>query len=117
MLKIYGIPTCNSCKKAIKWLEEQKIPFEWINTREKPPSKTKVQKWIDDIGNKVLRNTSGGSYRNLPKDNLDWSDDKWADEFSKDAMLLKRPLFEVDDQAITTGFRNPNVIQNYLDGK
>ena len=115
MLTLYGIPTCNSCKKAMKWLNEQNISFTWINTRETPPSKEQITNWIASIGNKSLRNTSGGSYRNLPVDKKDWNDVQWAEAFSKDAMLLKRPLIEKDGVALCTGFRNSDILQSYLD--
>ena len=115
MLTLYGIPTCNSCKKAMKWLQEEKISFEWINTRQTPPSKKQIANWIASIGNKALRNTSGGSYRNLPDDKKDWNDVQWAEAFSKDAMLLKRPVFEKDGTALCTGFRNSDILQSFLD--
>ena len=34
-----------------------------------------------------------------------WSDEQWVKAFSKDAMLLKRPLFEKDGEAVMVGFR------------
>ena len=78
---------------------------------------TSIQKqitnWIASIGNKPLRNTSGGSYRSLPDDKKDWNDAQWAEAFSRDAMLLKRPLFEKDGIALCTGFRNSDVIQSH----
>ena len=39
--------------------------------KETPPSKKQITNWIASIGNKPLRNTSGGSYRSLPADKKD----------------------------------------------
>ncbi len=104
-LFVYGIPTCNSCKKARKWLESKSIEYTWVNTRSTPPSEKQINAWIADIGNKPMRNTSGGSYRALGDEKHTWSDSQWGKAFAHDAMLLKRPLFVQDDKALFTGFR------------
>lgn len=113
---VYGIPTCSTCKKALKWLDDQNLKYIWVNTRETPPTKKQIVQWITNIGTKALQNTSGGSYRNLPKEKLDWNDDIWAEEFSKDAMLLKRPIFVENGIAICSGFRSSQVLEaHFLD--
>ena len=104
-LIVYGIPTCNSCKKALKWLDNHNEEYTWINTRESAPSISNITKWVNDIGNKPLRNTSGGSYRALGEEKKSWTDDQWIQAFAADAMLLKRPLFVRNGTALFTGFR------------
>ena len=52
-----------------------------------------------------MRNTSGKSYRALGEEKKTWNDARWIEEFSKDAMLLKRPLFVKEGQAVLVGFR------------
>lgn len=104
-LFVYGIPTCNSCKKAMKWLDMQDISYTWVDTRKNPPSRTEINTWIQSIGSKPMRNTSGGSYRALGEEKKSWSDEQWAQAFSEDPMLLKRPLFSRDGRALCTGFR------------
>lgn len=37
-IQVYGIPTCGTCKKALKWLQENQLEFEFINTKEEPPA-------------------------------------------------------------------------------
>ena len=101
----YGIPTCNSCKKALKWLDQQGVSYTWVNTRNNPPSRAQIDSWIGSIGSKPMKNTSGGSYRALGEEKKTWSDVEWAQAFSNDSMLLKRPLFARDGRALCTGFR------------
>lgn len=113
-LRVYGIPTCGSCKKALKWLEQEKIDFEWVDTRQNPPSRQAIEGWIGDLGTKVMRNTSGGAYRALGDEKNQWSDAQWAEAFSEDAMLLKRPLFDRDGKGLCTGFRNPDEVRDRL---
>ncbi|VEP16726.1 Transcriptional regulator, Spx/MgsR family [Hyella patelloides LEGE 07179] len=112
-LKVYGIPNCGTCKKAMQWLDKNDVAYEFINTKENPPSKEKIANWVNTLGFKPMRNTSGKSYRALGEQRNTWESDlasealrdRWITEFSQDAMLLKRPLFVKNEQAILVGFR------------
>jgi arsenate reductase len=104
-LQVYGIPNCGTCKKAFAWLAEQGIDYEFINTKENPPSQAMIEGWIADLGAKPMRNTSGQSYRALGSERDSWDDTQWAAAFANDAMLLKRPLFVKDGKAVLVGFR------------
>jgi len=108
-LHVYGIPTCNSCKKAKKWLDQHEIEYTWVDTRKTAPSLEQITNWIGDIGNKPMRNTSGGSYRALGEEKHSWSDDSWGQAFASDPMLLKRPLFVRSGKALFTGFRGSDI--------
>ena len=105
MLKVYGIPTCNTCKKVLKWLEAQGIPHTFIDIKLTPPPQATIAQWVKTLGAKPMRNTSGKAYRTIGPEKQNWTDDQWITAFSKDAMLLKRPLFERDGTAIKVGFR------------
>ena len=105
-LTVYGIPNCNTCKKALKWLDEQGAAYEFVNVKERPPSKQDIASWVDTLTAKPMRNTSGQAYRAIPAAKRDaMTDADWIDAFAADAMLLKRPLFVKDGTAIATGFR------------
>ncbi|TVQ11272.1 MAG: Spx/MgsR family RNA polymerase-binding regulatory protein [Leptolyngbya sp. DLM2.Bin27] len=106
-LTIYGIPTCSTCKKALQWLDSRAIAYEFVNTKQAPPTRTMVAAWVETLGNKALRNTSGQSYRALGDQKQTWGDPEWIDAFSQDAMLIKRPLFVKDGSAVLAGFRAP----------
>ncbi len=113
-LQVYGIPTCGTCKKALQWLDAQQINYEFINTKEQPPTPTQIASWIDSLGYQPLRNTSGQSYRALDETKNTWQAPEWVTAFSDDAMLLKRPLFVKNGRAIAVGFRNPIAIEQHL---
>ncbi len=105
MIQIYGIPNCGTCKKAFKWLAENGIEYEFINTKENPPARELIQSWVESLGAKPMRNTSGQSYRALGDEKNSWAEQQWIEAFAKDAMLLKRPLFVKDGMAVLVGFR------------
>lgn len=105
-IQVYGIPNCGTCKKAFKWLEDNSVEYEFINTKENQPTREMIQKWVESLGSKPMRNTSGQSYRALGDKKNSWSDEQWVEAFAKDAMLLKRPLFLKDGTAVLVGFRD-----------
>lgn len=105
-IQVYGIPNCGTCKKAFKWLEDKGVEYEFINTKEKPPTRKMIQNWVEALGSKSMRNTSGQSYRALGDQKQTWTDEQWVEAFAKDAMLLKRPLFVKDGTAVLVGFRD-----------
>ena len=105
-IQVYGIPTCGTCKKALQWLDAQQISYEFINTKEQPPSTEQIANWVKTLGDKPMRNTSGQSYRALDETKDTWSEAEWVTAFSDDVMLLKRPIFVKDGIAIAVGFRD-----------
>jgi arsenate reductase (glutaredoxin) len=114
-LQVYGIPTCGTCKKAMQWLDVQKISYEFINTKALPPNQEQITSWVKSLGERPMRNTSGQSYRALDETRDTWNETEWIVAFSDDVMLLKRPIFVKDGIAIAVGFRNPTEIKERLD--
>jgi arsenate reductase (glutaredoxin) len=104
-LLVYGIPTCSTCKRALNWLDAHAIAYTFIDTRQTPPSAAMIGAWVQTLGSKAMRNTSGQAYRNLDASRSQWDDARWIAEFAREPMLLKRPLFVRDNQAIMVGFR------------
>lgn len=109
-LTVYGIPTCNTCKKALQWLTQHHIAHTFVDTKQHPPSRDLVADWVAALGAKPLRNTSGQAYRALGEAKQTWSDAQWIDAFAANAMLIKRPLFVQDGQAIAVGFRPESAV-------
>ena len=104
-IKVYGIPTCGTVKKARAWLADQGIEYEWVDIREKPPKKTQLARWMKEFGSKPMKNTSGGAYRALGPEKKTWSDAQWLAAFTEDSMLLKRPVVEVEGKPRAVGFK------------
>lgn len=104
-LRVYGIPSCGTVKKALSWLQQQGVAAEFVDFRSVPPSAAQVARWVDTFGDRALRNTSGGSYRALPADKDGWDTARWTAEFTADPMLIKRPVIERDGVPVQVGFR------------
>lgn len=65
-VRIYILATCDSCRKATKWLSTHGISFQIIPIRENPPSEAKLHAALKSTGDiRKLFNTSGQDYRTL----------------------------------------------------
>ncbi len=114
-LVIYGIPHCSTCKKATAWLTSLGGAFEFVDLKTAPPDGETLARWVAQLGNRPLRNTSGRSYRALPADKHSWSDAQWVEAFAADAMLLRRPVMVRDGVAVAAGFLgDENVLKQRL---
>ncbi|MBO5033868.1 MAG: arsenate reductase family protein [Lachnospiraceae bacterium] len=99
---------CSTCKKALKWLDENKIAYELRPIREQNPTKEELKEWYQKSGLPLKKffNTSGNLYKELKlKDKLQtMSEEEQLALLAADGMLVKRPLV-VAENGILTGFK------------
>lgn len=106
-LKVYCYTKCGTCKKALKWLNEQGIGYRELAIRETPPTKAEMKLALRTVGSlRRLLNTSSKDYRDLGlKDKLDsMSQDELFGLLRENGNLVKRP-FVVGDGSAWTGFK------------
>ena len=106
-VQIYSYSKCTTCKKALKWLEDNDIEYKLIDIVDSPPSKELLSEAIKQLGDRRrLFNTSGLSYRNLgSKVVKSMTDLEALEALSKDGKLIKRPLLVTEQGQILTGFK------------
>lgn len=65
MLTIYTYASCDTCRRAVKWLREREVKFQERPIRETPPSSSELQQMLDAYGGDLRRlfNTSGRDFR------------------------------------------------------
>ena len=115
-MKVYYYPTCNTCKKAMKWLDEKGIPY----SKKHIVDSNLTYKEVEEIYKKSkldvqkLFNTSGLVYRELNlKDKLKEMDlQQKLELLASNGMLLKRPLL-VQESTVIVGF-NKDVYEEKL---
>lgn len=92
-------PKCSTCKKAKKWLEENKIDFVERNIVTQTPTVEELTKWIKESKYDIKKwfNTSGLKYKEL---NLK----EKIELLASDGMLIKRPIL-LSDKGILIGFK------------
>lgn len=100
-------PKCSTCKRAIKYLEDNNIDVEYRDIMTDNPTKEELTKWFGESGLPIKRffNTSGIVYREMNlKDKLPaMSDDEALDLLATTGRLIRRPVM-VSDKGIFLGF-------------
>jgi arsenate reductase (glutaredoxin) len=66
MLKIYGIPNCDTMKKAMTWLTRNKLTFAFHDYKKEGIGKAKLEEWCGQVGWEVLLNKKSTTWRELP---------------------------------------------------
>ena len=108
MTKVYCYSKCTTCKKALKWLEDNKIEHTVIDIKADHPDEDTLRALHKKSGLPLRRffNTSGQLYREmeLSRKLPDMSEDEMIGILASDGMLVKRPLL-VTETAVIPGFK------------
>jgi len=92
---IYGLKTCDTCRKAQKELRAAGREFIAIDVRADGVSTDKLREWAQAVGREKLLNTRSTTWRNLAakdKDNIDEA--KAISLMAENPTLIKRPVIE-----------------------
>ena len=108
MIKFICYPKCTTCQKAKKWLDDNKIEYEFRDIKLYNPTLNELTEWHKKSGLplKKLFNTSGLLYKSLDLKNKlpAMTDDEMLKLLATDGMLVKRPLL-IGDSVILVGFK------------
>jgi len=110
VIKIYVTPTCSSCRKAKKWLDEHNVKYKEINLLQ-----TKLTN--DDL-NLILKNTENGfediislrskAIKELDKDINEMTVNELKTFIINNPTVLKRPII-VDDDKMQVGYNEEDI--------
>lgn len=105
-LIVYGIPNCNTVKKARTWLDEQGVDWVFHDYKKQGVPADRLDDWIAQVGWEVLVNKQGTTWRQLD----DATKASVVDAASAKAVMLasasviKRPVIERDGRVLSVGF-------------
>lgn len=115
-LTVIQYPKCTTCRKAIKWLEENDLAFESVHIVEQTPTKEQLTELYKKSGLPLKKffNTSGNKYKELNlKDQLPtMSEEEQLELLVSDGMLIKRPIV-TDGQKVTLGFKESDFSETW----
>lgn len=98
-MKIYGIPNCNTVKKALDWLKANQVDFEFHDFKKLGINESKLQEWADVFGWEALVNKRGTTWKKLDADtqNSIVSDKTAFSILQEKPSMIKRPVLETAD--------------------
>ena len=104
MLIVFGIKSCDTCRRARKYLDEHNIEFHFHDLREDGLDIQMLERWTQRIGWARLMNKQSLTWRKIPEvDRNDMTHDKALAAMIYSPTLVKRPVIE-SDKFIAVGF-------------
>ncbi len=118
-ITLFGIPNCDTVKKARTWLETQAIPFQFHNFKKDGLAQAQVETWLSQIELEVLINRKGTSWRALSEEQKDLAKDRAGaiQLMLAQPSLIKRPVLQIDDGGVKhvgVGFK-PEIYQSIFE--
>lgn len=94
MAVLYGIPNCDTVKKARAWLAEHDVAHTFCNFKQSPPDEALLRDWLAQVGADVLLNRRGTTWRKLsPEQQAQAQDAAGAVALmAQQSSLIKRPV-------------------------
>lgn len=107
MLEVYGIPNCDTVKKARAWLTERGLGHRFHDFKKSGVSADQLKAWTLAVGWEKLLNRQGTTWRKLnPAQQAGVTDDASALALMQaQPSLIKRPVVAWPDGQISVGFK------------
>lgn len=104
MISIYGLKNCDTCRKALKWLEAENLPHAFFDLRKDGVTRDQIAQWLKRLGTDQMINRRGTTWRGLGEADKNITEDVQAiDLIVEHPALIKRPLIEYGGE-ISVGF-------------
>jgi len=105
-LQFYGIPNCDTVKKARKWLDANGLEYAFHDYKKEGADAGKLAAWIADQGVETVLNTRGTTFRKLSDaEKADAADShKAVALLVQQPSMIKRPVVE-HPGGILVGFK------------
>ena len=103
MYKIYGIPNCNTVKKALTHLDNSHVKYEFVNFKKEPPTQALIKNWKTAFGDWPV-NKKGPTYRKI-KDEFESSAAPAKYKIlTETTSAIKRPILEKSGKVLCFGY-------------
>lgn len=99
---IYGIKNCDTVKKALKWLDDHNLNYEFHDFKKLGVSPEKLEEWAEKLGWEPLLNKKGTTWRKLePEAQIRIKDKAAAFSLMQEkSSVIKRPLIESEGKVV-----------------
>ena len=106
MITVYGIPNCDTVKKARAWLTERGVAHRFHDFKKQGVSEPELGRWLAAAGWETLVNRKGTTWRGLDETTRHTVADNASARslLLQHASVIKRPVVEWTDGQITVGF-------------
>jgi arsenate reductase (glutaredoxin) len=107
-MTLYGIPNCDTVKKARGWLDGLGLDYSFHDYRKSGIEPAKLREWVDARGWEQILNRKGPTFRKLDESDKTGLDPyKAVEVMCAHTSAIKRPILEydnADDAGLLVGF-------------
>jgi arsenate reductase len=105
MFTFYGIPNCDTVKKARTWLDGRSVAYTFHDYKKLGIDEASLRRWTASLGWETVLNRAGTTFRALPDaDKVDLDEDKAVALMLAQPSMIKRPIVE-GDGVLVAGFK------------
>ncbi len=103
-ITLYGLKTCDSCRKAKRWLKEHGLDFNSHDVRDDGLTPELLRAWASAAGWERLLNKSSKTWRSLPDtEKVEVDEKRTVALLLKHPTLLKRPVL-TSNKTVLVGY-------------
>jgi arsenate reductase len=104
-LTLYGIPNCDTVKKARVWLDQHGVAFAFHDYKKAGIDRPRLETWVAEHGWETVLNRAGTTFRALPDaDRTDLNAGKAVALMLAQPSMIKRPVLDLGDRTMV-GFK------------
>ena len=106
MITLYGIPNCDTMKKARAWLNKHSVEYVFHDYKKQGVPENELKRWVKDLGWETLLNRKGTTWRKLDesiKENINQT--SAIKIMLENTSVIKRPVLDLNGK-IFAGFTN-----------
>ena len=103
MIALYGIPNCDTVKKARTWLDATGRAYSFHDYKKEGADPERLARWVADKGADVVLNRRGTTFRKLTDADRARADSDPVGLMTEQPSLIKRPVVEYPD-GLLVGF-------------
>ncbi len=105
MITLYGIPNCDTVKKARVWLDQHGVDYVFHDYKKAGVDAGLLGQWIDEHGWETVLNRAGTTFKKLPDaDKVDIDKSKAIALMVAQPSMIKRPVLDLGERRLV-GFK------------
>jgi arsenate reductase len=113
---LYGIPNCDTVKKARVWLEQHGVDVAFHDYKKQGVEREMLERWVAAHGWERVLNRAGTTFRKLPDEARQALDaDKAIALMLEQPSMIKRPVLEREGRDSLVGFK-PDAYAAFIAG-
>ena len=94
-MKVYGIKNCDTVKKALKFLNESELEYEFIDFKKVSPTVSDIKRWKKSLGELPV-NKRGTTFRKIKEEFESATEAQKIQLLVDNSSAIKRPVVEAE---------------------